>query len=124
MATAIGFQFSTAKVIKESQYPTIIIDSNHCFNPNKKLFGVLVGLGCGMVTAIIFHFILLKQLMNAKSEFKLSLSFITKKFKKNTEKTNEIPPAYVSNLEIITTKVGTNGNGHANGHVKDHHNTR
>ena len=121
MATAIGFQFSTAKVIKENQYPTIV-DSDHCFNPNKKLFGVLVGLGCGLVTAIIFHFILLKQLMNAKSEFKLSLSFITKKFKKN-EQTNEIP-AYVSNMEIITTKVGPNGNGHANGHVKDHHNTR
>ena len=148
MATAIGFQFSTAKVIiqnvylfhrffiffdkiffhfwlqviKEDQYPTII-DSDHCFHPNKKLFGILVGLGCGLVTAIIFHFILLKPLLNAKKEFKLSLSFITKKFKKDDEQIGEIPDCHISkNLEITNTKIGTiNGNGHANGHVKDYH---
>ena len=118
MATAIGFQFSTAKVIKEDQYPTII-DSDHCFHPNKKLFGMIVGLGCGLVTAIIFHFILLNPLLNAKKEFKLSLSFITQRFKKDDEKQIDEIPEYgeiSKNLEIsdATAKIGTNVNGHTN----------
>ena len=126
MATAIGFQFSTAKVIKEDQYLTII-NSNHCFSPNKKLFGIIVGLVCGLVTAIIFHFILLESLLNAKQEFKLSLSFITKRLKKDDDEQIDIKipecRKISKNLEIsdAATKVGTNGNGHANnGYVNNY----
>ena len=65
----MGFFMSTAKSIQ----PPTLVTSETCLNPNKPLFGLLVGLATGLLAAVPFHFLILDQLLNAKKDFKLSL---------------------------------------------------
>ena len=74
MFTAVGFTLATAKNIKAPH----LIDGEGCLNPNKTLFGFLVGIGCGVLVAIPFYFFILDRLMNSTKEFRLSLGKVQK----------------------------------------------
>jgi len=74
MFTAIGFTMATAKAFKEKL--PVIIESESCMHPNQKIFGFLVGICCGAVVSIIFHFAILDLLMDAVSEFRLRIGCI------------------------------------------------
>ena len=65
----LGFNLSTAKSIE----PPTLVTSETCLNPNKPLFGFLVGLATGLLAAVPFHFLLLDRLLNASKDFRLSL---------------------------------------------------
>ena len=73
----LGFNLSTAKSIE----PPTLVTSETCLNPNKPLFGFLVGLATGLAAAVPFHFLLLDRLLNTSKDFRLSLG----KFEGNIE---------------------------------------
>ena len=78
MSTCVGFSFSTAK---RFHAPTILT-TDYCLDPNKSLFGLLVGLACGLIVSIPFHFFILPKILRTMSEFHLSLDFVQKKLEK------------------------------------------
>jgi len=78
MFTAVGFTLATAKSITAPH----IIEGEGCLNPNKTLFGFLVGIGCGVLVAVPFYFFILDRLMDSQKEFRLSLGKVQKRLSK------------------------------------------
>ena len=74
MFTAVGFSLATAKAVNSP----LLVESQHCSNPNKSLFGLVTGLGFGLLVTVMFHFLLLPLLLASQSSFKLSLSFLSR----------------------------------------------
>lgn len=78
----LGFNLSTAKSIE----PPTLVTSESCLNPNKPLFGFLVGLATGLCAAVPFHFLLLDMLLNASKDFRLSLGRFEEKIDEDENK--------------------------------------
>jgi len=82
----LGFNLSTAKSIE----PPTLVTSETCLNPNKPLFGFLVGLATGLLAAVPFHFLLLDRLLNASKDFRLSLGKFEEKIDEDGDNKNAI----------------------------------
>ena len=82
----LGFNLSTAKSIE----PPTLVTSETCLNPNKPLFGFLVGLATGLAAAVPFHFLLLDGLLNASKDFRLSLGKFENKIDEDESKQDVI----------------------------------
>ena len=96
MFTTMGFTLATAKSIEVPH----IITSEGCMNPNKTLFGFLVGLATGVAVAVPFHFILLDKLLNATTDFRLSLG----RFE------GEELPSETKNDDLVMHKIDSDNN--------------
>jgi len=82
----LGFNLSTAKSIE----PPTLVTSETCLNPNKPLFGFLVGLATGLIAAVPFHFLLLDKLLNATKDFRLSLGKFDEKMDEEEETKQDV----------------------------------
>jgi len=82
----LGFNLSTAKSIE----PPTLVTSETCLNPNKPLFGFLIGLATGLFAAVPFHFLLLDRLLNASKDFRLSLGKFEETIDEDGENQNVI----------------------------------
>ena len=107
MFTCVGFSFSTAK---RFQAPTLIT-TDYCLDPNKSLFGLLVGLACGLLVSVPFHFLILPRLLRSMKEFHLSLGFLKKKIeKRGREDTTNIEAVVMHKIDsdnnVTTVDVG------------------
>jgi len=72
MFTAVGFSLATAKAVTSP----VLIQSQHCSDPNSSLFGLVVGLACGVTVTTVFHWLLLPRLLSSQHSFKLSLEWV------------------------------------------------
>merc|ERR1711884_181662 len=82
----LGFNLSTAKSIE----PPTLVTSETCLNPNKPLFGFLIGLATGLFASVPFHFLLLDRLLNASKDFRLSLGKFEETIDEDGENQNVI----------------------------------
>ena len=79
MFWTIGFQMATAKsIIALEGYPSLITTTS-CFDPNNKVFGIIVGIIVGLLFTIPFHSLLLPRLLNSSKAFYLSFDMLGKK---------------------------------------------
>ena len=84
MFWTIGFQMTTAKSITAMEgFPTLV-STQSCFNPNDKLFGVIVGMTVGLLFTVPFHFFVLPKLLRSKQKFYLSFNM----FQRSSEVTS------------------------------------
>jgi hypothetical protein len=78
MFWTIGFQMTTAKGLTANLSLPVLIASPSgywsCFNPNDKLFGVLMGVAVGLLFTVPFHFLVLPMLLRTKKSFYLSFN--------------------------------------------------
>jgi len=72
MFWTIGFQMTTAKSFTAMEGYPVLISTQGCFDPNDKVFGMLVGITTGLLFSIPFHFFLLPRFLRSTKSFYLS----------------------------------------------------